>query len=303
MCLIVWEDCAMHDRWQMMHGNMRQLLCEFTRTWGHNILQTRMNYAVAHLNSGDASENLLLNLAVALLDLEEALGAPSSAPAVGAQPVWGVVFGAPTKNLDGVAALGGELKEALVVDTLGVGEERLVNHEASLNRSVGVDLLLDIVNSLELVAALGLGASEGRRVLASGGAGGSSGGSSNIGEAGISQKTSLGDVLPSLVQIATAAALVDSVARHEVLGGVAVGGGALHGSVGCDGSAVRKNLGSRNSPARAALALVTDGVNVLRPLGAGVKFGRKVLKLEVVMRHNRQVIVGLEDGSEKAASL
>ncbi len=77
----------------------------------------------------------------------------------------------------------------------------------------------------------------------------------------------------------------------------------MNGSIGSDGSAVREHLGGGHSPAGAALALVADGVNVVGPLSAGVEISWKVLHLKVVVRHNRQVVVGLEDGSEKAASL
>ncbi len=111
-----------------------------------------------------------------------------------------------------MAAHWGELKDALVADTLRVGEERPVHHEACLSGAVGEDVLLDIVNSLELVAALGPDASKRRGVLARGGAGGGSRSSGNMGEATISQKTRSCDELPSLVQLAATAALVDEVA-------------------------------------------------------------------------------------------
>ena len=222
----------------------------------------------------------------------------------GARHARGVVLSAPTKDLDGVAALGGELKHTLVVHTGGVGEEGLVNHEAGLNGAVGEDLLLDVVNALQLVAALGLGANEGLGSgLASGGAGGGSCGSGHVGEARFSQKTGLGNVVPGLVQVAAAAALVNSVAGNEVLGGEAVGLGALLGSVGGDGEAVGENLGSRHSPARAALALVANGVDVVGPLGAGVEVGGEVLDGKVGVGNNGQIVVSLEDGSEKATGL
>lgn len=128
---------------------------------------------------GVASGDLALNAALvdAALDLEEAVGTPGLVPAVGDEPVGGVVLDAPAHDLDGMAA---QLAAALVgVHALAVGEEVGVDGKGDGDGAVGHELRLHLGDAVDGVGGLGLvavlGPGRGVRLFAAGlgvGAGG-----------------------------------------------------------------------------------------------------------------------------------
>lgn len=124
----------------------------------------------------------------------------------------------PTEELDGVTT---SLTASLViVDTALVVEEVLIDGESSLHGAVGVELVLDArdgewVNNgagLALVlqpglARAGAGLSADARVTVAGG----------VWPAIVSDNTSVGEVLPHVVKVATIATVVVGIARDGVL--------------------------------------------------------------------------------------
>ena len=98
--------------------------------------------------------NLSVDAAVSLLDLEGSLVAPGVVPGVDGEPVVSAVLGSPTDELDSVATEGGA--SCVLVDTGLVGWEVLVDGEGSGDGSVGVDVLLDVVDSSDSVGRGGL---------------------------------------------------------------------------------------------------------------------------------------------------
>lgn len=99
---------------------------------------------------GKTSVDLVVDAAVAHLDLEGTLVTPGLVPGVHAQPVVDVVIGAPADHLDGVATVGGA--GLVLVDTLLVGEEIFVDGEGGGDSAVLVDLLLDVLDASDAVA-------------------------------------------------------------------------------------------------------------------------------------------------------
>ena len=195
---------------------------------------------------------------------EEAILAPLRRPAVRDDPVLGVVLDAPADNLHGVATLDGvpHLPPVALVNAALVRHEALVHREASLNRSVRHNSLLDIllrlklerVRRLVLRVRLSVHARvRAMRRLARPRA---------VREAAVRDDASFLEVLPRVREVTSAAAVVRHVARHEVLGAEHNVRLALRG----DSQAVRQRLGGGERPARAASLLVADGMNVVRPL-------------------------------------
>ena len=95
--------------------------------------------------------HLVVDAAVAHLDLEGAQVAPGVVPGVDAEPVVHAVLSAPADRLDRVTA---EFITSLVlVYTLLVGQEVLVHGEGRGDSTVLLDLSLDVLNTADSVAA------------------------------------------------------------------------------------------------------------------------------------------------------
>ena len=98
--------------------------------------------------------HLSVDTAVTHLDLEGSLVSPGVVPGVDAEPVVLTTLGSPTDGLDGVASEGGS---GLVgVDSGLVGQEVLVDGEGSGHSSVGGNLLLDAVDTSDVVGGGGV---------------------------------------------------------------------------------------------------------------------------------------------------
>jgi len=215
-----------------------------------------------------AGVELSVDATVALLDLEEAGHAPWGAPWVGAEPVVKASLSAPAEHLDGVTA--SNTTRDVVVNTALVVEEVVVDGEGSLHGSVVVELILDALNgggvnggaALALVLQPALawtsaGWSADAGVTATGG----------VGPASVRDDTSVGEVLPDVVEVTTVATVVVGVARDGILRGEDE---VLAGNA----ESVGESLGSTESPAWTALLLITDGVDALRELvSSGVEWG------------------------------
>ena len=94
--------------------------------------------------------HLVVDAAGTHLDFEGALVAPGVVPRIDAEPVVLTVLGAPANGLDGVAAEG--VASLVLVHTRLVGEEVLVDGEGAGDRSVLLDICLDLSDSREPVA-------------------------------------------------------------------------------------------------------------------------------------------------------
>eukprot|EP00406_Dinophysis_acuminata_P033572 CAMPEP_0179372304 /NCGR_PEP_ID=MMETSP0797-20121207/86188_1 /TAXON_ID=47934 /ORGANISM="Dinophysis acuminata, Strain DAEP01" /LENGTH=369 /DNA_ID=CAMNT_0021088215 /DNA_START=52 /DNA_END=1163 /DNA_ORIENTATION=+ len=204
-------------------------------------------------------------------DPEEPRVAPGRAPAVRDGPVVGGVLRAVADDLHGVAALREELPEVLGVDARLVAHEALVDHEGDLDRPVGEDLLLHVLDAVDREDARGPGPDEGLAVGARGRAGRGRPLAGGVGEAGVGHDPGVLQVLPGLGELAPAAAHVALVAAHHVLR--RQDGRGLPGG---DGLAVAQHLRRGEGPAAAAPLLVPDWVDQAGPLLPRVEVGRHV---------------------------
>jgi len=98
--------------------------------------------------------HLTIDAAVTLLDLEEALVAPSVVPGVHAQPVISAVLVSPSDDLDSVATE--SAASGVLVDTGLVGREVLVDGEGSGDSSVLSDVSLDLIDVVDHAEAIAL---------------------------------------------------------------------------------------------------------------------------------------------------
>ena len=100
--------------------------------------------------ASETGVHLIVDAAVAHLDLEGALVAPSVVPGVDAEPVVLTTFGTPTDGLDGVAT---KSRSGLVgVDSGLVGQEVLIDSEGRGDGTILVNVSLDLVDAAEAVA-------------------------------------------------------------------------------------------------------------------------------------------------------
>lgn len=93
---------------------------------------------------GKTSVALSVNSTVTLENLEGSLVAPGVVPGVNGKPVVFAIFGSPSDELDGVTSKFGS--GGVLIDSALVGQEVFVDGESSGDSSVGVDVLLDLVN-------------------------------------------------------------------------------------------------------------------------------------------------------------
>ena len=95
-----------------------------------------------------ASEHLLINHAIALLDLEEALFSPNCAPRISAQPIFNTSFYSPTKNLDCVTTC--NTTTNMMIDTCLIAEEVFINSESTFKRSMLIEFWLNFIRCLRV---------------------------------------------------------------------------------------------------------------------------------------------------------
>lgn len=91
--------------------------------------------------------HLVVNAAVAHLDLEKAFVTPGGVPRVDNKPVVRVAFIAPADDLDGMSSE--FLASSVLVDATLVGQEVLKDGEGSGDRAIRKDVLLDLFGSTE----------------------------------------------------------------------------------------------------------------------------------------------------------
>jgi hypothetical protein len=162
----------------------------------------------------------IVNAAVSLLDLDEALVSPRDAPLVSAEPVVkaGGAIMTPTYHLDGETP--SQTPYLVIVNTALVVEEVFVDRESSLHWTVVVKLGLDGCNRgrvddrarLALILQPGLtlavtGLSANSRFTVT----------RRVGPASVRYNTSGGEVIPDSVHVATITAPVIEIARYGVL--------------------------------------------------------------------------------------
>mmetsp|Transcript_52640 Transcript_52640/g.123094 ORF Transcript_52640/g.123094 Transcript_52640/m.123094 type:complete len:281 (+) Transcript_52640:388-1230(+) len=116
-------------------------------------------------------------------------------------------------------------------------------------------------------------------------------------EASVSDETLLLEESPGVREEAAAAAVVGLVAGDKLLRGEDDVGLAL----GSNAKAVREGLGGAEGPARAALLLITDGVDALGPLLAGVERGGDG-RIHF-LRENGSLTVWLHEGTAEGLGL
>jgi len=219
---------------------------------------------------GDATPSLALDatLVGATTDAEVTLLSPVGVPGVGAKPVLHTVGSAVAEHLNSVATLIGAA--VVIVDTAGVAHEIRVDLEGNLDGTVSGDLGLDVGLAGDGVGLLTLVLLSGPvlAVLALLGALGGGAGidTSSVGAAGIRDNTGLDPVLPGAVGITTlagtAAGAAEDILRREA-----------HVSVVLHIVTIAHGLGGTESPAGAALPLITDLLHgsAAGPLGAGIE--------------------------------
>jgi len=220
-------------------------------------------------NLGCACVHLLVDAAVALLDLEESRKAPWSSPWVGAEPVVEAILSTPADDLDGVAT--SDSTGDVVVDTALVVEEVFIDCEGAFHGSVVVELGLDASSGqgVDDWACLALVLGPGWSVAAGLGSSASGGNTwlGGIWPASLSNGTSIGEILPGEGEVTTVATVVVVVAWDEVLGWE-------NDVLSADAESVGESLGGTESPAWAALSLISDGVDaVVELLSSGVEVG------------------------------
>jgi len=96
---------------------------------------------------------LSVDAAIAHEDLESSLVSPGFVPRVDAEPVVFAVLGTPTDGLSGVTSEGSS--RDVLIDTALVCQEIFVDSEGVGDGTIGHDISLDVVNSLETVAGGG----------------------------------------------------------------------------------------------------------------------------------------------------
>jgi len=115
----------------------------------------------------------------------------------------------PTNDLDGVTT---ELTTSSVdVDTRMVGHEVGVDGETGLDWTVSVDFLFDSIDVSKGTVPLGLVLSPSTRTGARASAGSDLASAGGVWVAGVGDDTSAGEVVPSLVEVTTLAAVVGSI--------------------------------------------------------------------------------------------
>ena len=200
------------------------------------------------LGGGDqrsATVHLLVDAAVALLNLEEASHAPADAPGVSAEPVVEAALNTPAEDLDGVAT--SDTAGDVVVDTALVAEEVLIDGESAFHGTVVVELILDGVNGGGVDDGVGLalvlGPSGTVGALLVGGAVWGDTRLRGVGEATLGHNTGVGEILPGEVEVTTVTAVVVVVAGDEILGGEGTD------VLASNAESVGKSLGGAESPA------------------------------------------------------
>ena len=96
--------------------------------------------------------HLVVDAAVTHHDFEGAFVAPGVVPGIDAEPVGLTILGAPANGLDSVATEG--VASLVLVHTRLVGEEVLVDSKGAGDRSVLLDISLDLSDGGEPVARL-----------------------------------------------------------------------------------------------------------------------------------------------------
>ena len=190
-----------------------------------------------------------------------------------------------------MSSLRNELEGLLDVDARLVGHEALVDHESDLNRAVGHDLLLHVLNTVDGVGLASLVLLPGLAVRALGRALGSLALSRAVREALVGHDAGVGQVAPRVREHATATSVVTRIAADKVLG-------AKRGRVlvlALDGEAVGEHLGSRERPARATLLLVADREDKPRESRASVEVRRngRVERVVVLLRKSLVEMIAL----------
>jgi len=238
--------------------------------------------SLVSLSSCQTTIKLIFNTALicASLDPEESLLAPCVRPTVLNDPVLSSVRGgSPSGDQDSVSSC--ESSRYVVVYTRFVGEEVLVYHETSLDRSVLHNVVLSVsrgskvLGGTRLCLVLGEGV---RWVVALGRARWYESRSRLVWHTFVRYDTSLLEISPCVAQISTSASVITGITGNHVLrtqdweGGVAL----------CDTEAIGKSLGSGEGPARTTLSLVSHRVSTLRPVLIGIKACWKIVLVESV---------------------
>lgn len=96
--------------------------------------------------------HLVVDATVALQDLEKTLVTPGVVPRVDTEPVVLTVLSTPANRLDGVTSE--LLASGVAVDTRLVGREVLVDGEGRGDGTVLLDLSLDVLDTIDGVAAV-----------------------------------------------------------------------------------------------------------------------------------------------------
>ena len=222
------------------------------------------------LNSSElwvAWEDLVLNAALSLLDLEESLHSPWWAPWVSAEPVGSTVLNTVTEDLDGVTT--GNIGGGWGVDSWLIVEEVSVDGESTFNWTVGNDLRLDLLNTLRLsdwtvdARVLLLGWTVNALWSASWGVAWTSG----VWEAAICDNSVLVEEFPSHIHVTTIATVVVGVTADQVFWWE----DNVDWTVWGNGESVGESLGGTESPAGTALLLISDGVDLASPLLSGIE--------------------------------
>ena len=94
--------------------------------------------------------HLVVDATIAHQNLESALVTPGVVPRVDTEPVVLAVLSTPADGLDSVTTEG--RATLVLVDTRLIGQEVLIDGEGGCDRTVLLDIGLDLVNTVEAVA-------------------------------------------------------------------------------------------------------------------------------------------------------
>ena len=217
-----------------------------------------------------APDHARIEPALTLLNPEVPLFSPSSSPRISHDPVVNVVFSAPAHGFDSVAAC--VRAPDVFVDTARITEEVLVHIECSFQRPVSFDFVLYVHNNRRHVYAAThtLVLVERRSVIAFPETPAWAPACRYVRHAWVRDNARFLQIVPGVIDVATVAAQVAFVTRDHVLWRQNIVNSLCFG-YSRNAESIREGFTRGEGPTTAALALVSDSVDAVRPLGPRVK--------------------------------
>ena len=215
-----------------------------------------------------ASEDLVVDTAVSLFNVEGSLDSPSWSPGVGSDPIVNILsISSVSDELNGVTSE--ETSSNVLVGSWGVTVEVFIDWEGSFNWAVVVDFWFNLssagwVNNWTWGAFV-LG--PWWTINALGGAWCFWSVTSSVWETWVWDNTSVLEILPGVFHISTTATIVALVTADHILWWE----DNVDLTSWLNGKSVWECFWGTESPAWSALLLISDGVDIAWPLGSGIE--------------------------------